>query len=385
MRTWFLLVLPIFCNSIFGQVTEELTYPVVPIADECHQILDISDSIIVMSKEAFLKMDSLWTTFNTCYNYTDDTLWIKQFEIVFAGIMNDGKSSFLVSDGNLKNEYLSSLLDARKHIEPFDHIHIKNVQFEQYGGMYQVDDLHVVIDSLVVPRLDTCWQYFPVAPTGERKHISITKNIFTNYLNDSFGYNTCAKKQAWPDTTMKVEMWIAPRSLVGHYTVNSFINDYKINNRSDLSRPLKEISSLKYGDIIAFRRAHYLKDNKYYYTPEYRFHINDREECSTSFNVEIQDTVSLAKHFEAIRKDKFKGALCFENAEGKPINFQLVLVPENGVVAMLSSSGGTFTAQMINQLKTLKSGDRVILEGLNADDPYKNKKSNYKSIAITLP
>jgi hypothetical protein len=52
---------------------------------------------------------------------------------------------------------------------------------------------------------------------------------------------------------------------------------------------------------------------------------------------------------------------------------------------MMSSGEGTFNSAMIIRLKKLVSGDKILLEGLSSHNPHENKKSNYKSIIITLP
>ena len=381
-----LLLLSILFICLLGnaQTTEELVYPVVPILDKCHQALDNADSIVILSKKEFLEMKGIWTTLDTCYNYAEDTLWAKNLDITFGGLMDDGRANYLLGDGNLKSTYQSSLKASLSHIKSYDHIHIRDIQFERNGGLYQVEDIHIVIDSLVVPKLDTCWQYFPMAPVEPMHHIKVSKEHFMILLSDSFGYNSCKNKIEWHDTNQNVEMWIAPRSLVDHYTVNSFINDYNISPSSDLTRPINDIKNLGYADIIAFRRSVYRKAGKYYFTPGYRFTITDKVECSTSINIEEPNTDFLIHVFKLIQEDSFSGGLCFVNRKGEPISFKAVMIPQGGNPSMMSSGEGNFNSAMIIRLKKLISGDKILLEGLSSHNPYENKKSNYKSIVITL-
>jgi hypothetical protein len=293
--------------------------------------------------------------------------------------MDDGRVNYLLGDGNLKSVYQSSLKASLSHIKSYDHTQIRDIQFERNGGLYQVEDIHIVIDSLVLPGRDTCWQYFPVPQVEPRHHnIKVSKEHFITLLTDSFGYNSCKNKIEWHDTNQKVEMWIAPRSLVDHFTVNSFIYDYNI-------RPINEIKSLGYADIIAFRRSVCRKASKYYFTPGYRFTIADKVECATSVNIEEPNTDFLIHVFKLIQMGSLPGGLCFVNSKGAPISLKAVMIPQGGNPSMMSSVEGTFNSAMIIRLKKLVSGDKILLEGLYLNNPHENKKSNYKSIVITLP
>lgn len=375
-----ILLASVYCKS---QTSQKLVYPVVPIADECHKALDNSDSIIVMSRADFLQLDSLWTTLNTCYNYTADTLWIKQFEIAFGGIMNDGKASFLVQDGNLKNEYLSSLLDARKNIKSYDHIHIKNMQYEQYGGMYQVADIHIAIDSLVVPELDTCWRYFPVAPSGPRANIHISKNQLTALLRDSMGYDRCSKTKRWPNDSLKVHMWYnAPRSLMEHYTINVFTNDFELTDTTNMEPIIARLNNLDYGDVVAFRRSVYVSGNSYRYTPEYRFTITDRKPCSSTFDLQSADSTALYSLIDSIRNGMLDSDFCIVNSSGHPITFRVVTVPQEGAAAILSVSNGRLNKSVISHIQKLKTGDKILLEKPFSYELHSNKTLDYESRII---
>ena len=386
MKHLLLLSILFFCLLGNAQTKQELVYPVVPILDKCHKALDNADSIIILSKKEFLHLKGIWTTFDSCYNYAEDTLWAKNLNITFGGLMDDGRVNYLLGDGNLKSVYQSSLKASLSHIKSYDHIHIRDIQFERNGGLYQVEDIHIVIDSLVVPERDTCWQYFPMPPVEPMHHnIKVSKERFITLLTDSFGYNSCKNKIEWHDTNQKVEMWIAPRSLVDHFTVNSFINDYNIRPSSDLIRPINEIKSLGHADIIAFRRSVYLKAGKYHFTPGYRFTITDKVECATSINIEEPNTDFLIHVFKLIQMDSLPGGLCFVNSKGEPISFKAVMIPQGGNPSMMSSGEGTFNSAMIIRLKKLVSGDKILLEDLYSHNPHENKKSNYKSIVITLP
>ena len=46
----------------YSQITTELIYPVVPIADNCHLLLDDTASTRIISKANFLAIKRLWTT-----------------------------------------------------------------------------------------------------------------------------------------------------------------------------------------------------------------------------------------------------------------------------------------------------------------------------------
>jgi hypothetical protein len=385
MRNWFLFVLPIFCNSTFGQVTEELIYPVVPIADECHYAFDNNDSIQVISMADFQKIDSIWTTFNTCIDYEESRQNAASFTIKFKPLGNENGPNFLVHDGYLKTEYQSSLVYNIKNLQPYEHIFFADIQYERGGAMYQVPDVHMVIDSLVILELDTCWQYFPMDPAGPMEPINITKESFIRILTDSFGYNRCESKVQWLDTSVKVNMWIAPRSLDYHYSINSFINDYTINDSSDLSRPIQEVKALNYADIIALRRSIYQKNNKYYYASEYRFNITDPPICESTFSLINPDLDSLTSLFSNVQKGEIETVPCFVNENGNPLSFSLVLEPKIGSASSSGSSDGTVSPNIITLLQKLHSGDTIFIGDLQNTNPYENKKSNYKSIVITLP
>jgi hypothetical protein len=385
MRNWFLFVLPIFCNSTFGQVTEELIYPVVPIADECYYAFDNLDSIQIISIADFQKIDSIWTTFNTCLGYKEDRQNAASFTIRFKPLGNENGTDFFVNDGYLKTEYQSSLVYNIKNLKPYEHIFFTEIQYERGGAMYQVPDVHMVIDSLVILELDTCWQYFPMDPAGPMEPINITKESFIRILTDSFGYNRCESKVQWLDTSVKVNMWIAPRSLDYHYSINSFINDYTINDSSDLSRPIQEVKALNYADIIALRRSIYQKNNKYYYASEYRFNITDPPICESTFSLINPDLDSLTSLFSNVQKGEIETVPCFVNENGNPLSFSLVLEPKIGSASSSGSSDGTVSPNIITLLQKLHSGDTIFIGDLQNTNPYENKKSNYKSIVITLP
>ena len=385
MRSWFLFVLAIFCTSIFGQVTEELAYPIVPIADECYYAFDNLDSIQIISIADFQKIDSIWTTFNTCLGYTEDRQNAASFTIRFKPLGNENGPYFFVNDGYLKTEYQSSLVYNIKNLKPYEHILFTDIQYERGGAMYQVPDVHMVIDSLVIPELDTCWQYFPMDPAGPMEPINITKESFINILTDSFGYNRCENKVQWLDTSVKVNMWLAPRSLVDHYSVNAFINDYTINNSSNLSRPIQEIRALHYADIIALRSSIYKQNNKYYYASEYRFNITDPPICESTFSLINPDLDSLTSLFSEVQKGETDIVPCFVNENGNPISFSLVLKPKVGSTCATGSSDGTISPNIIILLQKLHSGDTISIGNLQNTNPYENKKSNYKLIVITLP
>jgi len=385
MRNWFLFVLPIFCTSIFGQVTEELIYPVVPIADECYYAFDNLDSIQIISMADFQKIDSIWTTFNTCLGYKEDRQNAASFTIRFKPLGNENGPDFFVNDGYLKTEYQSSLVYNIKNLKPYEHIFFTEIQYERGGAMYQVPDVHMVIDSLVILELDTCWQYFPMDAAGPMEPINITKERFISLLTDSFGYNRCENKVQWLDTSVKVNMWIAPRSLIDHYSINSFINDYTINDSSDLSRPIQEVKALNYADIIALRKSIYQKNNKYYYASEYRFNITDPPICESTFSLINPDLDSLASLFSNVQKGEIETVPCFVNENGNPLSFSLVLEPKIGSASSSGSSDGTVSPNIITLLQKLHSGDTIFIGDLQNTNPYENKKSNYKSIVITLP
>ena len=385
MRNWFLFVLPIFCTSIFGQVTEELIYPVVPIADECYYAFDNLDSIQIISIADFQKIDSIWTTFNTCLGYKEDRQNAASFTIRFKPLGNENGPDFFVNDGYLKTEYQSSLVYNIKNLKPYEHIFFTEIQYERGGAMYQVPDVHMVIDSLVILELDTCWQYFPMDAAGPMEPINITKERFISLLTDSFGYNRCENKVQWLDTSVKVNMWIAPRSLIDHYSINSFINDYTINDSSDLSRPIQEVKALNYADIIALRKSIYQKNNKYYYASEYRFNITDPPICESTFSLINPDLDSLASLFSNVQKGEIETVPCFVNENGNPLSFSLVLEPKIGSASSSGSSDGTVSPNIITLLQKLHSGDTIFIGDLQNTNPYENKKSNYKSIVITLP
>ena len=383
MRTGFLFLLTVLYTSIFSQVTEELIYPVVPIADECHYAFDNQDSIQVISIEDFQKIDSIWTTFNSCLGYEEGRENAASYGIQFRSAGKEIDADFFIHDGYLKTEYQSSLVTNIKNIKPFDHILFTDINYERGGAMYQVKDVHMVIDSIVVPKLDTCWQYFSMSPISPYSSINVTKEQFKKLLLDSFGFNHCLNTKEWLDTSVKVQMTIAPRAVSGGMSVNIFIDSYDVNNLSDFSKVIKSIDQLSYADNIVFNKTIYLKEGEYRYVPEYRFNIIDQAKCESTFSLINSNLDSLTSLILKIQKGEIAPVPCFVNENGNPLSFSLILSSQDG--NLMASSTGKISGPILSIIKRAKSGDQILIERLQNTNPYENKKSNYKSIVITLP
>ncbi len=273
MRPITLLSILLFSLLVHAQVEQELVYPVVPIADKCHTAFDDTTSIRIMSKVQFESLGGIWIANNNCLGYPLDTQYAASFNTLFIPLNTiGGGQPVFVHDGDMNNEY-TGIKEKKSSVKPFTKVHFTDIQFEKDGAMYQVPNFTVFIDSIVVPELDTCWQYFPMNPVGEFSTIDITKEKLKKLLTDSFGYTKCNNTAEWPDTSVSIKMTLAPRAISQGMSVNVFIDTYRVNTLYDFTKAFKQIDSLGDGDNIIFRKEIYLKNGKYFYSPEYRFKI----------------------------------------------------------------------------------------------------------------
>ena len=117
-----LYIVLIVAGFVNAQTTEELVYPVIPIADNCHFAFDDQDSIKIISVEDFQEIDSVWTTFNACLGHKEYRQNAASFTIRFKSLNNENGPDFFVQDGYLKTEYQSSLVYNIKNLQPYEHI-----------------------------------------------------------------------------------------------------------------------------------------------------------------------------------------------------------------------------------------------------------------------
>ncbi len=117
--------------------------------------------------------------------------------------------------------------------------------------------------------------------------------------------------------------------------------------------------------------------------PEYRFNIKDQAKCESTFSLINSNLDSLTSLILKIQKGEIAPVPCFVNENGNPLSFSLILSSQDG--NLMASSTGKISGPILSIIRRAKSGDQILIERLQNTNPYENKKSNYKSIVITLP
>jgi hypothetical protein len=380
MRNWFLFLLTVFYISVFSQATEELIYPVVPIADECHYAFDNNDSIQIISIADFQKIDSIWTTFNACLGYKEDRQNAASFTIRFKPLGNENGQDFFVNDGYLKTEYQSSLVYNIENLKPHEHIFFTEIHYERGGAMYQVPDVHMVIDSIVILELDTCWQYFPMGPAWD---LSIPKDQFIKLLTDSFGYNTCTNTIEWHDTNVKISMTLTPSYVINAKLKTMYLDNFRVHNKSDMTEALLKIRELNNGDKVDFREAVYIKNGAYQYSKRYLITLKEKLECLYSFNLDVDNTSVLKSMIDSVRAQDSYTPICLHSSTNN-VRYKIIYVPKDSPPTITSSSEEKMSYRMWVNLKKLSSGEKIIIEGIKSIDPLEGNTTTYKPIIIVI-
>lgn len=373
----------IYMASI-AQTKEELVYPVVPIADECHYAFDDTTSKRVISLKDFQSLDRIWTTFNSCYSMKDDTIYMKEYIIVLIDPIGEVEATFSVSDGYLKNDYQGSIAYMTKNIKPYYTVLITGIKYEKNGALYQIPYFSLTIDSFVVPVMDTCWQIFPIEPSW---NTMVTTDKLIELLTDSFGVNICTNEREWVDS-LKVDLTIHLAKYHGLlYPENPGHQVYKINSYSDLKPIIEKIRKLENDDIVEVgirSKKLYIKDGKYQYAYGARFKIGEVQACEFSFDISSPNTSSLWQYFQDVATNKTDKQLCFEDSMGFGVTFQIILSPINGEPVFFHSTSNKLSYTIKQKITRLKSGDKIQIIALMSENPNIVGMLNYRPIEVTI-
>lgn len=388
MKHLFTLSFLIVCTLCKAQTKEELIYPVVPIADECHYVFDDTSRHRIILREDFLQVDKLYSTFNSCFGELVDTLFFTEFSVVLQSFDGSINGMYDVVDGKIHSEYQSSLANAVNRIQPYTNVIFSEIKYEKDGAKYQVAPFSITIDSVVKVEEDTCWQFFPNLHEEELYSISIKKEDLKTLIRDSFGYNSCTQKVEWIDTLAKaLVMSFSADMRFGRYTPGAVIPSFEVHNKSNLEGLLTCIDSLRAEDLVDFSKLVYLKNGRYHSTPMYRFQISDDPRCYGTLNAEEPTLDSFKYYINELLQLERLDFPCLTNSQGELLRFDLkVYTAATGKYSNTDSSkNGKMTRYMLHLLAKLSAGDKITIENIATVKDYENKKSNYKSIVITLP
>ena len=181
-----------------AQVVVELTYPVIPIRNDCHFVFDDTSAVRVVSKAEFQAIDRLWHTKDFCYNLKTDTVYYQKYEVVFENVLDVPNGLFVVNNGRLKSENQTYLNNAINNLESYTKVHIQNAQFENDGAIHQVPNFTFIIDSVIQPQEDTCFAYFSI-PWQEE--VLISQDSLLRLFTNNFCRNKCTNSSYWPNKT----------------------------------------------------------------------------------------------------------------------------------------------------------------------------------------
>ncbi len=371
------LIIAVCCKlSAIAQVKAELIYPVVPMPDDCSFVFDDTSRIRVISKEDFLLLDRLWFTTDFCYEQTKDTVFFKEFTVVFIDIFGDAYSYMPVADGHLNNEYLSSLNDSRNAVKSYTKVHFEGIRHEVDGALFQVKNFTLVIDSFVSAKFDSCWSQLAV---GETLSQNITREKLIALIDTSLGYNNCTKQQNWPDSVSNAEVVIAPAY---NGQINVFLPRFSLKNKTDIEKLKASILDLNQRDIVEFKPITYTKDGEIYKSNRIRFVIEDSTLLKRNHMLEYLDSIISAIYNPM--KNENDTIFCLQEDYSKIASFKLITMPDVGNPSMASSNGNCFTSTMIKMIRDLKIGDRVILENIKMPFDYDNKHYHFVGPVVTI-
>ncbi len=257
-----------------AQVVAELVYPVIPIRDDCHYVFDDTSTVRVISKADFQQIERLWHTRDFCYEQQHDTVYFKEFEVVFENVLGVPNGLYTLYNGNLHNDYLSSLKATIKNLESYTKVHIQNAQFENDGAMHQVPNFTFVIDSIIQPIEDTCFAYFTIP---WKEEVLITKDSLLSLFRNSFCRDKCTNTSYWPNKTnyplLQIASFISysnPRANTYQPGLSFVLEDKEINKGN-----LEVLSHLKPNDLLVLDPMLHQKENKLYTVKGWRFKIID--------------------------------------------------------------------------------------------------------------
>jgi hypothetical protein len=363
----------------YSQITTELIYPVVPIADNCHLLLDDTASTRIISKANFLAIKRLWTTQDICYNEPVDTLYIKKFDISFTSLDGRTKSIYYIEDGLMESEYQSSLMLARENLKPFTKIELNDIQYEQDGAFYQIAPVTYYIDSIVVPKVDSCWTVLDV-PSGFNNAISQERLI--HLIRDSLGINTCTKEREWSNDSLKILMMMGSNYFPTNGKFPSSRQFY-LSPDSNNHQAIEAIKLLDDGDVVQFSATLYEQGKIYYKTRFIHLQIADSTPCTLTTDVTNIDMARFTEIINRIRKSTTYKKICFTDSTGSPVRFKLIFASRKYPAQLKSIRKGYITKSAWLYIRDLKDGDRLVMEGIHKVSTNGEKKY-YDPFIITL-
>jgi len=369
-----------------GQTVQKLVYPVVPLKDSCFYAFDDTTNVSIWSKEKLHKQKGVWTSYNFCFDYAEDTAYASSFILHFYDPIKNITHDYLINDGNLKNEYQMSSNQSLNAIKPYTQVTFKDIQFEREGVVHQISDKKISVDSFVIPKMDSCWRYFSFHPKKNYERHRITHKKLMNLIHE-FGYNSCIQKQENIPDNVKVSVELIP---VDKSTLlPKFISDrggiYQLQKDESKENINNGVHKLKTGDVVIFNRISYEKDGEYVFSQRYDFVLEDSVACKTTFTLDtIRSQNGLSEQIIDQWKNKNDAPICVTNNKGKRVAFTLVISSQNGSTSMHSSTGGIISEEMMNKILTLKKGDFILIERLDEMDPYDQTRKRYPSVNFKL-
>ncbi len=167
---------------------------------------------------------------------------------------------FYVTDGNLQSEYQSGLNDARTKISKYSKVYINEINYPMHGTLFRVKPITLIIDSLIVPKMDTCWVQIP---TSENIRTDITKDSFIQLINNSLGFNSCSKRITWPDSLSKARLLFYTYNPKNTYSYQP-IKQFEILPNKFSAEFINQLERLNPNDLVEFRPLVYQNNGEYY-------------------------------------------------------------------------------------------------------------------------
>ena len=369
-----------------GQTVQKLVYPVVPLKDSCFFAFDDTTNVSIWSKEKLQKQKGVWTSYNYCFDYAEDTVYASNFILHFYDPIKNSTHDYLINDGNLKNEYQMSSSQSLYAVKPYTQVSFKDIQFERERVVHQISDKKISVDSFVIPKMDLCWRYFSLHPKKNNERHQITHKKLINLIHE-FGYNSCTQKQEYIPDNVKISVELIPvnkRTLLPE-----FISDrggiYQLKKDESKENINNGVLKLKIGDVVIFNQISYKKDGEYMFSQRHDFVLVDSVACKTTFTLDtLGGQNGMSEQIINQWKNKNDTPICLTNNKGKRVAFTLVISPQNGSASMFSSTGGIISRRMMNKILKLKRGDFVLIERLNGMDPYDQTGKRYASVNFKL-
>lgn len=341
-----------------AQVKAELIYPVVPIADTCRYVFDDTFTNRVISKNKFLQLDKLYSAYNFCFDEQTDTIFFSEFSVTFVNLLGEGNVFFTVYDGRLQNEYQSSLVSAIKNIKSYTKVVFTDIHHEKDGAKYQVAPFSLTIDSLVIPQKDTCWRLFPAEPGFG---VQIEKDKLIQWLSDSFGYNTCTKRQEWVDTSSPVTILPTREQRINGQDYHIYSSkSFNLTSSSSISELIDTIESFQIGDRVDYRTRVYIKNGEYHYAEWYIFQIMEEVPCYSTFDFRKDSLDKLQQLINKVRKQENYSPICFADLDTITA-YSFTFIEPQKPPYMISTPKERMSYSVWKAIRNLEVGDQILL------------------------